>query len=134
MNRHYRPAGIKLIHFNLTLMCDFQKLAFSGDGYVVRCTECGYLQLAFGTTMLTLTNEEFGALYDLTTSHMNIVSVNGNDFLSDDTKGIFLSTPSAGCCIVLTVKELYRFHEILDKADDEMKALSMMQLFANNNS
>lgn len=113
-------------------MCNFQKLAFSGDGYVVRCTECGYLQLVFGTTMLTLTNKDFSALYNIAAFHMNTVSVNDKGLLSDDTKGIFLSTPSSGCCIVLTVKELHRFHEILDKADNEMKALSMMQLFTNN--
>ncbi|MFT4153542.1 DUF6686 family protein [Parafilimonas sp.] len=112
-------------------MCDFQKLAFSEHGYIVRCVDCGYLQLAFGTTMLTLNHDDFHALYDMVKFRLSDTSVNEKNFLSDDTKGIFIPTPSANCCIVLTVKELQHFYRILDKADNEMKALSLLQLFGN---
>ena len=109
-------------------MCDFQKLAFSEHGYVVRCTECSYFQIGFGTTMLTINNEDFNALYNTIMLQLNNLSVK-EDLFTEETKGICIATPSACCSFILTKKELKCFYDILDKADNEIKALSLLQLF-----
>lgn len=109
-------------------MCDLQKLAFTEHGYVVRCVECGHYQMGFGTTMLTLNNDDFNSLFNTVTLRLNTLSEK-DSYFSEETKSVLVTTPLPSCCFVLTRNELQALFEIMDKADNEARALSLFELF-----
>jgi hypothetical protein len=43
-------------------MCDTQTLAASADGYIIRCAECGRMQISFGIAAIVLKQEQFQRL------------------------------------------------------------------------
>ena len=113
-------------------MCDFQKLAFPEHGYIVCCYRMWLFAIRVGTTMLTLNTKDFNALYNSVMLQFNNISKK-EDIFSEETKGICIATPSASCSFIFTKKELQCFYDMLDKADNEIKALYMLQLFYNDN-
>lgn len=106
-------------------MCEFQSLYFDDDGYVLRCKQCGQYQVGFGTTMLIFTYFEFQEFYKLLKYKFDNMGQPG----SPHSKTVILRTPSHGVCIMLTQKEASRFFEILEEADNEAKALTLIRLF-----
>ncbi|MBI3883600.1 MAG: hypothetical protein HY305_05135 [Sphingobacteriales bacterium] len=106
-------------------MCAFQSLYFDDDGYVVRCPQCSMFQVAFSSSMLTLSEEDFEALRKVVAYKCN----QQEDAFSKNTKSVLLPTPSYGMYILLTKAEANRFNEILEEADNEMKALLLLSLF-----
>jgi hypothetical protein len=40
-------------------MCDTQTLAASGEGYIIRCAECGRMQICFGIAAIMLKQDQF---------------------------------------------------------------------------
>jgi hypothetical protein len=106
-------------------MCLFDQLYFSGDGYVVRCKVCGLFQLGFGSTMLSLTEEDYAVFTQQVTRKTREESC----CTGDDTKCVVLATAYRGVHLLLTVKELNNLNRILEEADTEAKALAMIQLF-----
>jgi hypothetical protein len=106
-------------------MCEFQSLYYSDDGYVVQCKDCGYYQLAFGNTMLSLSAEEYIALCKMVKNKRNDI-----DYTSfENTRNIVIPTPSQSLFLLLTKEEANRFHKILEAADTEEKAQQLMALF-----
>lgn len=110
-------------------MCNFNKLAFTNHGYVVSCSDCGYYQLAFGTTLLTLSQEDFDCLTRSVYEQLKEVEADGETCFSDDTKNVIIATSANQCCFILTKRELQLFYKMLDNADNEIKALSLLKLF-----
>lgn len=106
-------------------MCEFQSFYFGDDGYVVRCKECNHYQLAYTSTMLTLTECDFQALYKL----VKYKCAEADYSLSAHSKTVIIQTPAQGVCIFLTRLETVRFSEILEEADNESKAQTLMSLF-----
>jgi len=49
--------------------------------------------------------------------------------LTDHSKCIIIRTPAGGVCFLLTKGEAKKFADILEQADNEAKALSMINLF-----
>jgi hypothetical protein len=43
-------------------MCSYQNLAQSSNGYIIKCPECNSLQLAFGTTVVSMQADEYNEL------------------------------------------------------------------------
>ena len=105
-------------------MCEFQSLYFGDDGYVVRCKQCGHFQTGYMSTMLTLTEDDFGILCKMVKyKDSEAVSLPGH------CESVILPTPSQGVFMMLTKQEVSRFNEILEEADNEAKALNLMSLF-----
>lgn len=48
---------------------------------------------------------------------------------AENSKCIIIRTPSEGVCFLLTKGEAEKFADILEQADNEAKALSMINLF-----
>lgn len=106
-------------------MCEFQSLYFNDDGYVVRCKQCGCYQLAFGSTMLTLTKKGFETFCKMVKHKCN-----ERDFLfSEHSKCVVIPTPSNGVYMLLTKNEVNQLNEILEEADNEEKAQCLLSLF-----
>lgn len=106
-------------------MCEFQSLYFGDDGYVVRCGKCGHYQVAFASTMLNMTEEDFVKLCQLVKTKME----EPDHYNNPSAKCIVVPTASKGMYMLLTRKEAERLNEILEEADSEEKALAMMSLF-----
>ncbi|MES2429835.1 MAG: DUF6686 family protein [Bacteroidota bacterium] len=106
-------------------MCKYDSLYFGDDGYVVRCNTCGNYQVAFLSTMLTLTQKDLDVLHKLILSRCNneLYEYGGN------AKCITVPTPGKGINLILTKNEAMRFSEILEDADTEVKALELLSLF-----
>ena len=110
------------------MMSEFQSLYFNDDGYVIRCKQCGYYQVAFMSTMLMLKERDFQALYKLVKFKCNEESYCD----SENIKKIIIHTPAEGFYIFLTKQEAKRFCEILeeaDNADNEYKSQAILSLF-----
>lgn len=107
------------------MTCKFQSLYFSDDAYVVHCKQCGRYQIAFISTILTLNECDFQALYNLVKDKCE----NADDSLSPHCKSFIIQTPANGIYILLTKSEGLRLLEILEEADNEYKAQSLICLF-----
>lgn len=106
-------------------MCEFQSLYYNDDGYVVRCKDCGYYQLAFGTMMLSLSGMDYETLCKVVKKKHGEI-----DFAaSEHTRNVVVATPSQGLYMLLTREESNRLHDILEAADSEEKAREIMNLF-----
>ena len=109
-------------------MCYFQRLAVSEHGYVVRCNDCRHYQVGFGTAMLTLSQPDFKAFVKLVAE--KILYVAEDDItIHEAIKSVVVPMPYSGMCIVVTKNELQHLQSMLDNADNEAKALSMLELF-----
>ena len=106
-------------------MCEFRSLYYDDDGYVVQCKDCNYYQLGFGSTMLSLSPDDFETLGKVVRHKYNEI-----DFgLSESIRNVVIPTPSHNVFLLLTKEEANRFHEILEAADNEAKAQQMLAMF-----
>lgn len=107
------------------MSCEFDSLYFAEDGYIVRCKDCGHFQIAFLSTMLTLTAPDFQHLRKLVNNKLESI----DETYSGRAKSIALPTPSQGIWLLLTSLELKRFYAALEEADSEATSLSLLDLF-----
>lgn len=105
--------------------CQFKTLYTGEDGYVVRCKECGHYQLAYLCVMVTLDEKEFRSFRRMVQQHYEDSLCITNDFC----KCIVIPTPAANTCFLFTKREITRFVQLLDEADNEEKALALMKFF-----
>lgn len=109
--------------------CNFQYLFKGHQGYIVRCNQCRYYQIAFGCVMLTISYEEFNDLYTQVKHQYN----NTQLFCSDaDTKSIIINTANSNYNIIVSPAEITGLYEMFDQADNEIKALDLLELFNYN--
>ena len=106
-------------------MCEYESLYFSDTSYVLRCKKCGDYQVAFLNTLLMLTAEDFGILCKV----VELKCFEDDSNFGMQSKCIIIPTPSYGQCILLTRWEASCFNNILQEADNEAKAQSLLQLF-----
>lgn len=106
-------------------MCEYQSLYYGDDGYIVRCKHCDYYQLAFISTMVTITGTEFEALCQLVRTRCS----EEDSVFTADTRSIILTLPNRGICMLLTRAEANRFNKILEETDNEIKSQELIDLF-----
>src|SRR5689334_20610342 len=106
-------------------MCHFQTLYVDGDNYVIFCLECNCYQILFGNTLVSLQEEDF----DLLRHVVNLKYEESNFFPRQSLRNITIPTPSDGVYILLTKEETGLFANMLEHADNEKKARSMLELF-----
>ena len=106
-------------------MCEFDTLYFGNDGYVARCKSCNHYQIAFVTTVLTVTQQQFNTLQKQV-SHKFEYAVNSND---ENAKNILIPTPCTQVQLCLTKAEVAAFNNMLQHADMETKTLALLSLF-----
>ena len=82
-------------------MCGFRYLYNGGDGYIVRCKNCGHYQIAFASFMLTLSQNEFQSFCELAKYKCS----EPDHSLAEHSKSIILQIPAQGVFILLTKNE-----------------------------
>jgi len=106
-------------------MCHYKHWYFNDEGYVVQCERCNHFQVSFGTTMLTLDAANYHTLVKMVAGRRNN-HVSVNDI---DAKCVVLPTPCSSIHTVLSQKELFQLHDMLQEADTEMKTQELLNLF-----
>ena len=105
-------------------MCKFKKWYAGAEGYVLQCKDCGHVQLAFGTTMLTLGKDDFFIFTEIVASRVSELTP-----YREDLKSVVIPTPASYCQIFLTERELLSLHRMLQQADNERAANALLELF-----
>lgn len=104
-------------------MCRFQRLYCDSQGYVIRCHECRHYQLLFNRTVLSLNEEEYQTFLEtIAARKLNLEGAAAQ-------KETVLPTPRKGVYLLLPDEQLERLYRMVEEADTERKALSMLQLF-----
>ncbi len=106
-------------------MCDFQHLYFNQNGYVVRCNKCNNYQAAFASTVMLLNENDFNILRKILLNKL----MEKDPLKVNDIKSIIIPTPYVGIRMLLTRIELAQFSDILEQADNEVKAIALLELF-----
>ncbi len=109
-------------------MCHYQTL-FHDDsiGYVVRCTECEKLQIGYGNIMVTYTQEDF----DSFRWWLKKIKDEQHPSQNPTLRCIVIPTPCDGMKLLLSMKELKDFYNMLEQADSELQSLELMRLFTD---
>jgi hypothetical protein len=107
------------------MTCEFQSLYFDNDGYIVRCKHCGHYQVAFLCICITLNESDFQAFCRIVKSKFE----ESRSSFAEHSKCIVIQTPAEGISFLLTKAEAKTFIQILEEADNESKALSLISLF-----
>ena len=107
------------------MSCHFQTLYCGEDGYIVRCKECGHYQLAYLCVMITLEEKEFRSFRRMIQQHYEDSLHLSNEYC----KCVVVQTAAAGTNFLFSGREIKRFNELLDEADTEQQAQSMLALF-----
>ncbi len=107
------------------MSCSYQSLYYGEEGYVVRCNQCSHYQLAFISTMLTMSAAGFHAFY----SKVKCLAFQSHTNSNQDAKTILLGTPSPDVHFVLSPTELKRLHQMLEEADNEKRVQDLLYLF-----
>ncbi len=103
-------------------MCVLKTWYSGADGAVRQCEDCDHFQVIFGTTMLTLSEDEFSTFVQLV----------GDSFLTPgagNVRSVVLPTPSSTVNLILSGRELGALNALLQHADNERAAASLLELF-----
>ncbi len=93
--------------------CTYLTLYNSKDGYVVKCVYCNKIQLAFGNSILTLSQDEFQSLRCQTTD-----KIRENKFIGfPEQKNITFHTKSKSVMMVFSFKDLELLYEMIEHAN-----------------
>lgn len=110
-------------------MCNYEILFHNDEtGYVVRCLDCDKLQIGFGNLMLTLNMEGFAVFHSCLRKVKDEQTVSGNESL----RCITIPTPCEGVKLLLSLREVKSFDQMLEAADSELRSLQMINLFSAN--
>ena len=102
-NSHYHKRINLAIFFKKEqIMCKSKILKTSDDGYVMHCKGCGQIQVAFGTTIISMTQSKF---YEYIKAIDDLYSIH-NLYPFKDEKLIKIPTPARGVIMVYSVNEL----------------------------
>ncbi|MFT3702879.1 MAG: hypothetical protein QM802_10935 [Agriterribacter sp.] len=107
-------------------MCQFRNWYSDEGGYVIQCDDCKHFQVSFGTTMLTLSEQQYEA-FTLAILQKKESHVCMQD---PDCKCILLPTPCNAIHIILSEKELMHLHGMTQTVDIDIKTEAMINLFS----
>jgi hypothetical protein len=103
-------------------MCNYQVLSHNCYGYVVCFKHCNHFQVAFGTTVLSLTEAEYNQLnYNIKTQKFLQF-----DNSSPHQKNIKINTPSASISLVLSFNELANLIDLIEEANVMLEIENML--------
>lgn len=90
-------------------MCAYKTLCNTKDGYVIQCNGCDHIQVAFGTTCQTFTQDQFYEHIRTVDECYNIHNLNA----FKDQKCITIPTVARSMSLVYSVNELKKLLQLL---------------------
>lgn len=107
-------------------MCDYQTLYHDDRiGYVIRCTECEKIQVAFSNLVMTFNLEDF----DSFRSWIRKIKNEQPERQNPSVRCIMIPAPCQGIQLLLSINELRDFSCMLETADTELQSLNLIGLF-----
>lgn len=107
-------------------MCRYQTLYHDERaGYVVKCVECGRLQVGFMNLMLVFNDEDFHAFR----CWLKKIKRDKESCQNEIIRSIIIPTPCEGVRLMVSYRELTDFDNMLETADSELKSLELIKLF-----
>lgn len=104
-------------------MCTTRILAQSKAGFINQCQECESIHLAFGTSLLRLSEDEFEEI----SSQIYYDVQHVNDRINPNSKSIQISHPSgSGFSLVLSKNELAQLNELVQEANILLTAYNLI--------
>lgn len=104
-------------------MCNFKTLFHSEHGCAVKCRKCGHIQLAFGTTAMALTVEQFDqfleTIKDLRELHQHTMFPN--------QKCVNIPTAAKGLVLVYSLSDLELLNKMLDKVREKLEREKLLE-------
>jgi len=89
----------------------------------MRCGQCNSYQVHIGTIAITMPEEQFKGFKN----YINTTCIRAGD--EADGQRFAIPTPDPAINMVLTKKEIKHLLYMLEQADTEVKALSLLRLF-----
>lgn len=106
-------------------MCSYQTLFYSDEeGYVIHCTGCNSIQVAFGNILLTWNRTDF---YDFYRYIKQLFIETPND-IPANKKTLAIPVPCEGIRLLLSPRELQQLNHMLDTAESELQSLQLIQM------
>lgn len=106
-------------------MCKPHTLYCGDDGYIIYCNCCMRYYVAFLSLYLTFNEDDFRSFRHMIGHEYSQTDFKVKSFVRD----IMVQTPAEGIGFIFSKYELKKFHEILEHADNEHKAIVLMGLF-----
>lgn len=110
-------------------MCSYQTLFHDDNsGYVVRCKECENIQVGFGNIMLTVNENEFNSFRNW----LKKIKDEQSPDQKETVRCVVMPTPCEGVKLLLSIRELREFDNMLEEADTELQSSSLLKLFTDH--
>lgn len=120
------PAAI-LYNSSYAAMESFETLYHDHElGFIIRWKPSGIIQMAYSVIKVSFHADEFARFC------AGIAVLLEKNRLSDtdpSLKSICIPTPDPGMEIILSLQELKQLHTMAEKADNEIRALSIISLY-----
>lgn len=105
-------------------MCDTQTLAYSAEGYIIRCKQCNRMQLAFGPVAIIIKEKQFRQLRARAGAEL---MYRDTCIMDPDLK--FVSLPINNTTMLcLSTNELTAFTDLIDQATALMEVYEMLEI------
>lgn len=112
-------------------MCNYQTLFHDDDtGYVVLCKKCNKIQIDYGNLMLTVSDEGFQSFR----WWLHKIREEQPAGIKQNLRCIILPTPCEGIKLLVSMRELTEFENMLETADSELQSLNLLRLFETDSS
>lgn len=92
-------------------MCKHRVLVSNFHGYVARCESCSKVQIAFGTSLFSMSMKEF----EVFANYLYHLRVKGDAYGLHEKK-IYVDVGDSGSMMILTPYELENFIEVIESA------------------
>ncbi|MFA6057383.1 MAG: DUF6686 family protein [Taibaiella sp.] len=103
-------------------MCDTQTLAASAEGYIIRCAECGRMQICFGIAAIILKQDQF---YRLKVHVAEAILYGGGYGVEPDRRAISLPVNKT-VILCLSWNELKALEELVTQAAALMEVYDLL--------
>lgn len=104
-------------------MCSKKMIVCNKEGYVLKHSSCGRMEIGFGTTAYTLTKKEYAQFSEQIEQALT-------DYWSHaqkpKTKSIYLYLFSEHVAIVLSYNELSRLNELIEEANFQLQLTDLL--------
>jgi hypothetical protein len=105
--------------------CEYKTLHLSGNGYIVKCTQCENYQIAFGNVMFSIVAYEYKE-FKKAVSDTIINSRPCKDTENERVKNITLQLYYTGISLVLNYVELEALQEMISQANSKEFVFSIL--------
>jgi hypothetical protein len=103
-------------------MCNYHIIHHNEHGYIVKCKGCARLKLAFGTTSLSMDEDEFYDFKQVTEHYYELQ----RDCECRTYKQVQIPTATKSITLVYTIEEIERLISLMDEAYINMEVQKLL--------